>query len=66
MAAGRNSPLAGIIDTTDGKVFVKGLPSGHRRVITQDRGAPPPSPGHDLMITEPQAVTDALLQVASG
>ena len=37
--AGQNSPLAAIIDTSDGKVFVKGLPSGHRRVITQAREA---------------------------
>jgi hypothetical protein len=34
-AAGQNSPLAAIIDTSNGKVFAKGLPSGHRRVITQ-------------------------------
>jgi hypothetical protein len=38
-AAGQNSPLAAIIDTRDGKVFAKGLPSGHRRVITQAREA---------------------------
>ena len=37
--AGQNSPLAAIIDTSDGKVFAKGLPSGHRRVITQAREA---------------------------
>ena len=37
--AGQNSPLAAIIDTRDGKVFAKGLPSGHRRVITQAREA---------------------------
>jgi hypothetical protein len=37
--AGKNSPLAAIIDTRDGKVFVKGLPSDHRRVITQAREA---------------------------
>ena len=37
--AGQNSPLAAIIDTRDGKVFVKGLPSEHRRVITQAREA---------------------------
>ena len=37
--AGLNSPLAAIIDTSDGKVFVKGMPSGHRRVITQAREA---------------------------
>jgi hypothetical protein len=34
---GENSPLAAIIDTAKGLVFVKGLPSGHRRVITQAR-----------------------------
>ena len=38
-SAGQNSPLAAIIDTRDGKVFVKGLPSTHRRVITQVREA---------------------------
>jgi hypothetical protein len=38
-SAGQNSPLAAIIDTRDGKVFVKGLPSDHRRVITQAREA---------------------------
>ena len=38
-AAGQNSPLAAIIDTSNGKVFAKGLPSGHRRVITQAREA---------------------------
>ena len=37
--AGQNSPLAAIIGTADGKVFVKGMPSGHRRVITQAREA---------------------------
>jgi hypothetical protein len=37
--AGQNSPLAAIIDTSAGKVFAKGLPSGHRRVITQAREA---------------------------
>jgi hypothetical protein len=36
---GQNSPLAAVIDTPDGKVFVKGLPSGHPRVITQEREA---------------------------
>jgi hypothetical protein len=36
-SAGQNSPLAAIIDACDGKVFVKGLPSAHRRVITQAR-----------------------------
>ena len=37
--AGQNSPLAAIIDTAGGKVFAKGLPSGHRRVVTQAREA---------------------------
>lgn len=37
--AGQNSPLAAIIETADGEVFVKGMPSGHRRVITQAREA---------------------------
>ena len=37
--AGQNSPLAAIIDTRDGKVFAKGMPSDHRRVITQAREA---------------------------
>lgn len=36
---GQNSPLAAVIDTPSGKVFVKGLPSGHRLVITQAREA---------------------------
>jgi hypothetical protein len=39
VTAGQNSPLAATIDTRDGRVFVKGLPSDHRRVITQDREA---------------------------
>jgi hypothetical protein len=39
VAAGQNSPLAAVIDTPGGQVFAKGLPSGHRRVITQDREA---------------------------
>jgi hypothetical protein len=38
-SAGQNSPLAAIIDARDGKVFAKGLPSSHRRVITQAREA---------------------------
>jgi hypothetical protein len=38
-SAGQNSPLAAIIDARDGKVFAKGLPSAHRRVITQAREA---------------------------
>jgi hypothetical protein len=37
--AGQNSPLAAIIHTPGGKVFAKGLPSDHRRVITQAREA---------------------------
>jgi hypothetical protein len=37
--AGQNSPLAAIIDTADGTLFAKGMPSGHRRVITQVREA---------------------------
>jgi hypothetical protein len=36
---GQNSPLAAVIDTRDGRVFVKGLPTGHRLVITQAREA---------------------------
>jgi hypothetical protein len=32
-------PLAAVIDAAAGRVFVKGLPSGHRKVITQDREA---------------------------
>jgi hypothetical protein len=39
MAAGQNSPLAAVIDTANGRVFVKGLPSAHRKVMTQDREA---------------------------
>ena len=38
-SAGQNSPLAAIIETEDGTVFAKGMPSGHRRVITQSREA---------------------------
>lgn len=38
-SAGQNSPLAAIIDARDGKVFAKGLPSAHRRVIAQAREA---------------------------
>ena len=38
-SAGQNSPLAAIIATADGEVFVKGMPSGHRRVVTQAREA---------------------------
>ncbi|MGH3614146.1 MAG: aminoglycoside phosphotransferase [Pseudonocardia sp.] len=37
---GKNSPLAAVVLTRDGgKVFVKGLPSDHRMVITQAREA---------------------------
>ena len=36
---GQNSPLAAVLETRGGKVFVKGLPSGHRMVITQEREA---------------------------
>ena len=39
VTAGRNSPLAAVVDTRDSRVFVKGLPSGHRLVITQAREA---------------------------
>ena len=38
-SAGQNSPLAAVIDAHDGRVFAKGLPSAHRRVITQAREA---------------------------
>jgi hypothetical protein len=38
-SAGQNSPLAAIIDARNGTVFAKGLPSAHRRVITQAREA---------------------------
>ena len=36
---GQNSPLAGIIDTSAGRAFVKGMPSDHRKVIAQEREA---------------------------
>lgn len=39
VTAGLNSPLAAVIDTDTGKVFVKGLPSGHRQAKTQLREA---------------------------
>jgi hypothetical protein len=39
VTVGQNSPLAAVIETGDGRVFVKGLPSGHRLVITQAREA---------------------------
>ena len=37
--AGENSPLAAIITTADGMVFAKGMPSGHRRVASQEHEA---------------------------
>ena len=37
--AGENSPLAAIIEAGDGRVFAKGMPSGHRRVVSQAREA---------------------------
>jgi hypothetical protein len=37
--AGLNSPLAAIITTGSGMVFVKGMPSGDRRVVAQAREA---------------------------
>ncbi len=36
---GQNSPLAAVLNTRNGKVFVKGLPSGHRLIVTQAREA---------------------------
>jgi hypothetical protein len=39
VADGQNSPLAAVVETRDGRVFVKGLPSDHRLVITQAREA---------------------------
>lgn len=36
---GQNSPLAAVIETRDGKAFVKGMPSGHRLIVTQAREA---------------------------
>jgi len=38
-SAGQNSPLAATIDAESGTVFVKGMPSGHRQVVTQAREA---------------------------
>lgn len=38
-AAGQNSPLAAIIETADGAVFAKGMPSDHRQVVSQAREA---------------------------
>jgi hypothetical protein len=37
--AGENSPLAAIVATATGMTFVKGIPSDHRRVVTQEREA---------------------------
>jgi hypothetical protein len=37
--AGQNSPLAAIIRTSAGTIFAKGMPSDHRRVVTQAREA---------------------------
>lgn len=39
VADGQNSALAAVVETTEGKVFVKGLPSGHRQAQTQNREA---------------------------
>lgn len=39
VADGQNSPLAAVLETRDGKVFAKGLPSDHRLVFTQAREA---------------------------
>lgn len=39
VTAGKNSPLAAVLLTRNGTVFVKGLPSDHRMVITQAREA---------------------------
>lgn len=36
---GLNSPLAVVIEAPGGKMFVKGIPSGHRQAKTQDREA---------------------------
>jgi hypothetical protein len=36
---GQNSPLVAVIETRDGRMFVKGLPSKHQLVITQSREA---------------------------
>ncbi|MBB5152520.1 aminoglycoside phosphotransferase [Saccharopolyspora phatthalungensis] len=36
---GQNSPLAAVLETRNGRVFAKGLPSDHRMVITQAREA---------------------------
>jgi hypothetical protein len=38
-SAGQNSPPAAVIDARDGTMFLKRLPSAHRRVITQAREA---------------------------
>jgi hypothetical protein len=39
VSGGRNSPLAAVLDTATGPVFVKGLPVGHRSAATQAREA---------------------------
>ncbi len=39
ITAGLNSGIAAILDTTAGRVFIKGLPSDHPRVATQQREA---------------------------
>lgn len=39
VADGQNSPLAAVIETRDGRMFVKGMPSGHRLAVTQAREA---------------------------
>lgn len=36
---GQNSPLAAVVDTDDGRVFVKGMPSGHKKIVCQRREA---------------------------
>lgn len=39
VSAGFNSALAAVLDTAAGRVFVKGIPNGHRGVVTQGREA---------------------------
>jgi hypothetical protein len=39
VSGGRNSPLAAVLDTPDGPVFVKGLPADHRGAAAQTREA---------------------------
>ena len=36
---GQNSPLAAVVETSDGRVFVKGMPSGHHMTRAQAREA---------------------------